>query len=131
MSRVPILYDADCGFCRWALSKALLWDRAERLRPVALQDPEADTLLGPMPEERRMASWHLVLNPGSVHSGGYAFAPLLRLLPGGRPLSVLAGALPGPSDRAYRLVAEHRMQISPFVPDRSKARARALVAARS
>jgi predicted DCC family thiol-disulfide oxidoreductase YuxK len=55
-----ILYDADCGFCRWSLGKLLAWDRPRRLRPVALQDPEADALLGGMEEERRMASWHLV-----------------------------------------------------------------------
>ena len=33
-----------------------------------------------------MASWHLVVD-GDVYSGGAAAAPLLRLLPGGRPLA--------------------------------------------
>ncbi len=35
-----ILYDADCGFCKWSLDKVLLWDRRGRLRPVAIQSPE-------------------------------------------------------------------------------------------
>ena len=41
----PVLYDADCGFCRWCLAQLLRLDRHGRLRPVALQDPEADLLL--------------------------------------------------------------------------------------
>ena len=37
MSEAILLYDADCGFCRWAIDKLLAWDRAGRLRPAALQ----------------------------------------------------------------------------------------------
>ena len=40
-----MLYDADCGFCKWTLSLLLRWDRAARLAPVALQRPEAADLL--------------------------------------------------------------------------------------
>ena len=103
-----ILYDADCGFCKWALGKVLFWDRHERLRPVALQDPEADELLGGMDEERKMESWHLVTPDGEVHSGGEAFAPLAAQLPGAAPLGSLARACPRATERAYRFVADHR-----------------------
>ena len=41
-----VLYDADCGFCRWSLGKLLAWDRRRLLRPVALQDPEAEAPAG-------------------------------------------------------------------------------------
>ena len=82
MSEAVLFYDADCGFCRWAIDKLLAWDRAGRLRPAALQGPEADRLLPGLSEETRMASWHLVVD-GDVYSGGAAAAPLLRLLPGG------------------------------------------------
>ena len=107
MSEAVILYDADCGFCRWAVDKLLAWDRAGRLRPAALQSPEADRLLPGLTGDEKMASWHLVVD-GNRYSGGAAAAPLLRLLPGGRPLAPIMGAFPGASDRAYRLVARNR-----------------------
>jgi predicted DCC family thiol-disulfide oxidoreductase YuxK len=103
-----ILYDAECGFCRWSLAWVLRWDRRHRLRPVALQDPEGERLLPGMTEEERMDSWHLVAPDGAVSSAGAAGAPLLRLLPGGRPLAAVAGASPRLTERAYRWVADHR-----------------------
>ena len=107
MSEAVILYDADCGFCRWAIDRVLVWDRAGKLRSEALQGPEADRLLPELSEEAKMASWHLVVD-GNVYSGGAVAAPLLRLLPGGRPLAPVVAAFPGLSDRAYRLVARNR-----------------------
>jgi predicted DCC family thiol-disulfide oxidoreductase YuxK len=108
MNEAAILYDRSCGFCRRSVERVLRWDRDRRLRPVALQDPEADALLGGMDEERKAASWHLVEKDGTVHSAGAAFPPLLRLLPGGRPLAWLTAALPGPTERAYRYAARTR-----------------------
>jgi len=108
MEPATILYDADCGFCRWSLAKLLAWDRQGRLRPLALQDPEADALLPGMDDEQKMASWHLVTQDGRVHSAGAAFPPLLRLLPAGRPLAALTAAFPGLTERAYRWVARNR-----------------------
>ena len=102
-----VLYDGGCGFCRWSLAKLLGWDRRGRLRPVAIQSDEGSRLLAGLGEEERMASWHLV-SGGRRYSAGAALGPLLRLLPGGRPLARLAEALPGPTARAYRLVAGHR-----------------------
>lgn len=103
-----LLYDADCGFCRWSVAKLLAWDRRGRLRPVALQDPQADSLLPDMGLEARMGSWHLVSPDGAVRSAGAAVQPLLRLLPGGAPLAGVASAFPGLTDRAYGLVARNR-----------------------
>jgi predicted DCC family thiol-disulfide oxidoreductase YuxK len=108
VQRAALLYDADCGFCRWSLAKILAWDRHDRLRPVALQDSEADTLLPGMDPEQRMDSWHLVTPDGRVHSAGAAFPPLFRLLPGGRPLAVLTAAFPALTERGYRWVARNR-----------------------
>jgi hypothetical protein len=45
---------------------------------------------------------------GTVYSAGAAFPPLLRLLPGGRPLAALAAAFPSLTERAYRYVARTR-----------------------
>ena len=103
-----ILYDADCGFCRWSLVKLLAWDRHHRVRPVALQSPESNALLPGMTDEVKFASWHLVDPAGRVYSAGAAAPPLLRLLPGGAPLATVAAVLPGATDAAYRWVARHR-----------------------
>jgi len=128
---LPILYDADCGFCRWSLAKVLAWDRARRLRPVAIQDPEAGGLIASVPVERRLTSWHLVLPDGRVCSGGAAFAPLLRLLPGGRLLAPLPASLPGLAERAYRLVADNRTPLGRLVPAAGAARAAQQIAERA
>jgi predicted DCC family thiol-disulfide oxidoreductase YuxK len=106
--RPTLLYDEDCGFCRWSISKILAWDRAGRLRPVPLQDPEADHLLQGMDPDRKMESWHLVPPDGRILSAGAAVPTLLRLLPGGRTFASIAAALPRTTDRAYRLAARHR-----------------------
>jgi predicted DCC family thiol-disulfide oxidoreductase YuxK len=103
-----LLYDSDCGFCRWSTAKILSWDRHGRLRPVALQEPESERLLPGMDEKTKMQSWHLVTPDGRVWSAGAAFPPLLRLLPGGGPLAALASALPRATERAYRWVSGHR-----------------------
>ncbi len=103
-----ILYDRDCGFCKWSLDKILWWDRHGRLRPVPIQSAEAERLLPDMSPEQRLASWHLVGPGGAVTSAGPAAEPLARLLPRGRPLAFLFRSFPRATDRAYRWVAEHR-----------------------
>jgi len=108
MSSATILYDRDCGFCRWSMDKILAWDRQDRLRPVPLQDPESDRLLPPMDPAMKMSSWHLVMDDGQLRSAGAAVAPLLALLPGGKPLAAIARTLPRMTDRGYRLVARNR-----------------------
>ncbi len=113
-----VLYDADCGFCRWSLRKLLAWDRRARLRAVALQSPEADRLLADVPAALRMDSWHLVTPSGDVRSAGRAVAPLLELLPGGRPLGALASVSPPLTDAAYALVARNRSRLGRLVAGR-------------
>jgi predicted DCC family thiol-disulfide oxidoreductase YuxK len=113
--QLALLYDADCGFCRWSLDKILAWDRAGRLRPVSLQDPEADRLLGDMPVDRKMASWHLVTPDGRVYSAGAAAAPLAAALPAGGPLAALARAFPGVTERAYQLAARNRDRLASWL----------------
>jgi predicted DCC family thiol-disulfide oxidoreductase YuxK len=124
-----VLYDDDCGFCRWCLAKLLAWDRRRTLRPIPLQDPEAGKLLAGMPEAERMASWHLVAD-GEVRSGGAALAPLLRRLPGGDPLAALAERLPRAVAGGYRFVANHRTAFGRFVTSGSRRRADRRIASR-
>src|SRR5205814_9034890 len=100
-SRYAVLYDRDCGFCRWSLDKNLAWDRRHCLRPVAIQSGEGERLLETVPPERRLDSWHLVAD-GKVLSAGAAAPPLFASLPGGRPLAALLRTFPGATERAYR-----------------------------
>jgi predicted DCC family thiol-disulfide oxidoreductase YuxK len=105
--QLAVLYDRDCGFCKWALDKILAWDRRRRLRPVAIQSDEGQRLLGEIPAERRLESWHLV-DDGTVRSAGAAAPQLFGALPGGRPLAAVLRAFPRLTERAYRWVAGHR-----------------------
>jgi predicted DCC family thiol-disulfide oxidoreductase YuxK len=112
VARPVILYDHDCGFCKWTLARVLGWDRERRLRPVALQSPEAESLLPGMSPERRMESWHLVAG-GRVWSAGAAFEPLTRVVGRWRALGRLAARFPRASERLYRWVADHRDWFGP------------------
>jgi predicted DCC family thiol-disulfide oxidoreductase YuxK len=119
MRQAILLYDSDCGFCRWSVDKVLAWDRRRDLRAVALQDEESRELLGGMPEDERMASWHLVLPDGRVFSAGAAGAPLLQLLPGGSSLAALLAAFPGTTARTYRWVTRHRDRLGRLVGEKA------------
>ena len=57
---------------------------------------------------------------GRRFSGGDAVAPIARLLPGGAPVAVLAGALARPTRAGYGWVAANRTRISRLVPARAK-----------
>ena len=76
-----------------------------------------------------MGSWHLG-GPDGVRSAGAAFPDLFALLPGGAPLAALTRRAPGPSERAYRLVADNRSRLSRLVPGGLRDRADALIARR-
>jgi predicted DCC family thiol-disulfide oxidoreductase YuxK len=126
-----VLYDDDCGFCRVTLALILAWDRPRRLRPLALQTPEADRLLEDMSPERRMSSWHLVAPDGRVASAGAAFPPLLGQLPGGAPLGRVSARFPGASERGYRWVADHRSTLGSLLPASVKRWADAVISRRT
>lgn len=125
-----VLYDGDCGLCKWLLAWLLRWDRERRLRPMALQRPEAGALLADLDPAERMASWHLVSPDGTRVSAGAALPSLLGLLPCGRLPAEVLGRFPRLTSAGYRWVATHRVGISRFVPRRSKRRAAELVQAR-
>jgi predicted DCC family thiol-disulfide oxidoreductase YuxK len=107
------------------MAAVLRWDRQGRVRPVALTSAEGERLLAGMPEEERMASWHLVspaneAGRAAIRSAGAAFSPLFRLLPGGGPLARLADRFPGAAERGYRWVADRRGAFGGPLPARAK-----------
>ena len=121
--RWTVLYDADCSFCTWLLSVLLRWDQPGRLHPIALQRSEADDLLRKLTPAERMASWHVISPNGQLRSGGAAMPPLLRALPAGRLLAAGCERFPGLTERGYRWVAEHRSQLSRWLPSSAVRRA--------
>jgi predicted DCC family thiol-disulfide oxidoreductase YuxK len=129
--RPIVLYDADCGFCRWGLAKLLGWDRRRRLRPLPIESEEGRRLLADLGPGEREASWHYVDRAGRRSSAGAAAVPMLRELPGGAPLSALLGRFPGPTERAYRWVADHRSALGRAVTEGAKRRADRRIEARA
>jgi predicted DCC family thiol-disulfide oxidoreductase YuxK len=123
MSRATLIYDSDCGFCRWCLGRILAWDRRRAVRPVALGTDEANRLLGDMPPDRQFSSWHLIDEDSSVRSAGAGFEPLFRLLPGGGPFAAAAARFPGATERGYRAVSGNRSIFGKLVSDGAKRRA--------
>lgn len=118
-----VLYDGDCGFCKWLLAGLLRFDRSRRLRPVALQRPEAAALLADLDPAERMASMHLVSPEGTRTSAGAALPALLGQLRGGQLPAAVCARFPRLTGAGYRWVATHRIGISRFVPRRWKKRA--------
>lgn len=126
-----MLYDGDCGFCRWCTAALLAWDRRGVLRPADLRSADADRLLAGMSDAERFGSWHLVAPDGVVHSRGRAAAPLLRLLPGGAPAAAVIARAPRLADRAYALAVRHRGTLGRLVGPGARARADRRLAARA
>ena len=128
---VTVLFDRDCGFCRWSVGRLLAWDRDGRLRPVAIQSDEGQRLLADLTPQRRLASAHAIDADGRRTSGGDAFATVAAVLPGGAPLAALGRRAPGAVRRAYDAIADRRSLFGKLVTDGAKARADARIAQRS
>jgi len=127
---VTVLYDRDCGFCRWSLGRLLAWDRGGRLRPVAIQSAEGERLLADLAADRRLASAHAIDAAGRRTSGGDALAPVAEVLPGGRPLAAAARRAPGLTRAGYDAIAGRRPLLGRLVSDRAKERADRRIAER-
>ena len=125
---LTVLYDADCGFCRFTLASLLRLDRHRRLLPVPIQGPDGERLLGHLTPQERLAAAHVVTPQGRVYSGGDAVVPIARELPGMGPVAAVAGALATPTRWGYRQVAVHRAALGRFVSPRRRDRATAAIA---
>jgi predicted DCC family thiol-disulfide oxidoreductase YuxK len=128
---VTVLYDRDCGFCRWSIGKLLAWDRDGRLRPVAIQSEEGERLLADLAPDQRLASAHAIDAAGRRTSGGDALAPVAEVLPGGRPLAALARRAPGLARAGYDAIAGRRPLFGKLVTDAAKERADERIAQRA
>ena len=119
-ARPWILYDADCGVCKFILARILELDRG-KYRPLALQDPRSAELLPGKAEEERLRSFHIVDPDGTVHSAGDGLA---ELIPG-------LSRFPQLASRAYWLVAGNRTRLGKLLPDAARRQARRRIDAES
>jgi len=124
-----VLYDADCGFCRWAMAWALAHDRQRALVAVPIQSPLGGQLLADLSPSERLDAAHVVRDDGSRESGGVAAAEVLGLLPQMQALARLARRLPAPTAALYGLVASHRHGFGRFVGAAARRRADRLLQA--
>jgi len=126
-----VIYDPECGFCRWSLALLLRADRGRRLRPLPLGSERADALLADLDPEQRAASWHLVAPNGRRTSAGAALPRVLELLPSGSVAAAVFERFPGATERGYRWVATHRSRLGRLVPSGARRRATALISERA
>lgn len=108
-----LLYDADCGVCKFIVARVLELDRQRRFRPLALQHRRAAELLPGRSEEERMRSFHVVEADGTVRSAGDGLAALVPAL----------RRFPGVSSRAYWLVAGNRDKLGTLIPGAARRQA--------
>ena len=124
---LKVLYDVECGFCRWSVAQLLRLDRSASLNPVAIQSPEGQALLAALPPEKRLESAHIVTATGEVFSGGDAAPLIAQKLAGGAVIAPLAGLSPQLTRAGYSFVSANRVRIGRLVPTGSRAKADALL----
>jgi predicted DCC family thiol-disulfide oxidoreductase YuxK len=124
-----VLYDADCGFCRWAMAWALGHDPRRALVAVPIQSQLGGQLLDDLSPSERLDAAHIVREDGTRDSGGVAAAEVLGALPRTRALGRLARRLPTPTAALYGLVAARRHGFGCFVGGEARRRADRLLQA--
>jgi predicted DCC family thiol-disulfide oxidoreductase YuxK len=126
-----VLYDGGCGFCGVMLALLLKWDRANRLRPVAIQSARGQELLAGLASHDRLKSWHLIDADGVLYSGGAGVPVIFDALPWGKPIARGASRFPTAAARAYDCVANRRVLLGRLFKARTRAWAARVLAERS
>ena len=120
MDPATVLYDEDCGFCRWSADRLRAWDRHDRLAFASIQGTEGARLLASMDPADRLASWHVVRrgrrDPLRGRRGPGARC---RRLPGGAPLAAVSAAFPRTTERLYRWTVRHRTRLGRMLGQRA------------
>jgi predicted DCC family thiol-disulfide oxidoreductase YuxK len=126
---VIVLYDADCGFCRWAMAWAVGRDDRHVLVTVPIQSPLGCELLVEVPPSERLRAAHAIAADGSLYSGGAAAAQVLSVLAPTRALGHLATSLPRFTALLYGVTAARRATFGRLLPSQARQRADALLTA--
>ena len=108
-TRPVVLYDGDCAFCRVCARILRRLDRGNCLVLLDFNRPEADSLLAPLPADKRRTALHVAEANGTVHSAGPALRRALAeaLDPGAERL-LSTPPISRIVDAAYRIVAARR-----------------------
>lgn len=125
-----VLYDGDCGFCRWAMAWALRRDRGNVLVTAPIQSPTGEELLADLAPSDRLRSAHVIREDGGRRSGGAAAAEVLSALPQTQILGRLARSFPQMTALAYGALAARRRTLGKLVGERARRRADELVRSR-
>ena len=126
-----VLYDTDCGFCRWSVAALLRLDSRGLLEPVAIQSARGETLLAGIPEHLRLASAHCCTPDLKVLSGGDAAAPIAERFAWGKPIVWLAASAPGLMRFGYEAVSSRRSTFGRWISAERLAAADRVIASRS
>jgi predicted DCC family thiol-disulfide oxidoreductase YuxK len=124
---VIVLYDDDCGFCRWTVAWGLRRDARGVLEVMPIQSRVGEELLADLTPEKRLRSAHVIHADRGRESGGAAVRAVLAVLPSAGPLAWLAKLWPRATDLAYDFVAGHRCWFGHLVSPAAKRRADALL----
>lgn len=121
VTQLTVLYDEDCGFCRWTADQLRSLDRRGRLEFVPLQHaadhPERPALARLAANHPLKETLHVLRRDGRVRQGGGAMLEILDALPGGwllRPWAAIAG-VEAAVHAAYTHLAHHRSAIGRLV----------------
>jgi predicted DCC family thiol-disulfide oxidoreductase YuxK len=123
VSEHRLVFDADCGFCRWSVERIARRARPGTIRLVEMQSDEGRALLAHLPPDVAESSWHLAAPDGTLHSAGDVVAPLASLVRGGGAVAAAARRFPRATDRAYRLGARNRALLGRVTRTRRATRA--------
>ena len=106
MAPLLVLYDEDCGFCRWSADRLRAWDRRGRLAFGRIG--EAGAGLAAVPPTERRSSAHAIEPDGRVWSGGAAMTRIAEEVPGGTPVAWIGRRWPRLAELVYGAVASRR-----------------------
>jgi len=118
LRRPVLLYDGECRLCRFTARVVSRLDRRTELALLPLQDGAAKTLLTPLAEDERLATWRLARPDGSLSGCGSGIPDLLETMGLTRTAGRLLRRVPvGALDALYRAAARNRGALGRLVPD--------------
>lgn len=107
-----LIYDGECGFCRWGMHVVRQLDRGGVFGFCPYGHPMAEAILGRLPVQRRYTSHHAYRDDVL-----YSATDAARVTLEGLPLGRIAVAFR--LHRLYPLIARNRGLLGRLVPHRS------------
>src|SRR5918999_5947650 len=80
LTRPVVIYQGTCPFCRWAARLVARLDTEHAVGLIAHDDPDAEQLMGQIPDGEWKKSWQLVYPNGRRLVTGEAAVELFQLM---------------------------------------------------